>query len=525
MATRAGAHSGRRESRRGAPAELEDVAQLHVPNRWLFMIGVMAASLLQVLDTTIANVAVPHMQASLGATPDTISWVLTSYIVASAVAMPITGWLADRIGMRTLFLAAVSGFIIASALCGIAQNLGEMVLFRALQGISGAFISPLSQTAMLDTTRPSRQPQIIAVWGLGIMIGPILGPLIGGWLTENWNWRWVFYVNLPVGIAALSILLAQLPTRPIQKRRFDLFGFAMLGLALSATQLFLDRGNQADWFNSVEIWIELAVAVSAAWIATIHLITTKNPLFHRALFADMNFVIALLFMIVIGVVMFATMALLPLMLQQLLGYDVIGTGMILMPRGVGILISMQLSSFLMRKGIDARWIVAIGFLIGAWSMTWMAHWSLAVDQYSITVSGLVQGLGIGLVFIPLNVTAFATLPPSLRTDGSSLLNLTRNIGSSVGISVAMTLLARNTQKVHSTLAEHVTPSISSMFDFSSITQFAGYGDAATAMVNAEVTRQAAMVAYIDDFYLMMWLSLAAVPLVFLMRKNTIHARK
>jgi len=525
MATRAGAPSGRRESRRGAPAELEDVAQLHVPNRWLFMIGVMAASLLQVLDTTIANVAVPHMQASLGATPDTISWVLTSYIVASAVAMPITGWLADRIGMRTLFLAAVSGFIIASALCGIAQNLGEMVLFRALQGISGAFISPLSQTAMLDTTRPSRQPQIIAVWGLGIMIGPILGPLIGGWLTENWNWRWVFYVNLPVGIAALSILLAQLPTRPIQKRRFDLFGFAMLGLALSATQLFLDRGNQADWFNSVEIWIELAVAVSAAWIATIHLITTKNPLFHRALFADMNFVIALLFMIVIGVVMFATMALLPLMLQQLLGYDVIGTGMILMPRGVGILISMQLSSFLMRKGIDARWIVAIGFLIGAWSMTWMAHWSLAVDQYSITVSGLVQGLGIGLVFIPLNVTAFATLPPSLRTDGSSLLNLTRNIGSSVGISVAMTLLARNTQKVHSTLAEHVTPSISSMFDFSSITQFAGYGDAATAMVNAEVTRQAAMVAYIDDFYLMMWLSLAAVPLVFLMRKNTIHARK
>jgi DHA2 family multidrug resistance protein len=524
MATAAPA-AGRRPSRRSAPAELEDVAQLHVPNRWLFMVGVMAASLLQVLDTTIANVAIPHMQASLSATPDTISWVLTSYIVASAVAMPITGWLADRIGMRRLFLGAVTGFIIASALCGISQNLGEMVLFRAIQGVSGAFIAPLSQTAMLDTTRPSRQPQIIAVWGLGIMIGPILGPLIGGWLTENWNWRWCFYVNLPVGIAALTILVAQMPTREIRKRRFDLFGFAMLAIALSSLQLFLDRGNQADWFNSAEIWIELAVALSAAWIATVHLVTAKAPLFHRALFADMNFVIAALFMIVIGVVMFGTMALLPLMLQQLLGYDVIGTGMILMPRGVGILISMQLSSFLMRKGIDARWIVAIGFLIGAWSMDWMAHWSLAADQYSITVSGLVQGLGIGLVFIPLNATAFATLPPNLRTDGSSLLNLTRNIGSSVGISVAMTLLARNTQKVHSALAEHVTPSISSMFDLSSIGQFASYGDAATEMVNNIVTQQAAMVAYIDDFYLMMWLSLISVPLVFFMRKNTIHSRR
>jgi MFS transporter, DHA2 family, multidrug resistance protein len=524
MAT-AAPSAGRREPRRAAPAELEDVAQLQVANRWLFMVGVMAASLLQVLDTTIANVAVPHMQASLGATPDTISWVLTSYIVASAVAMPITGWLADRIGMRRLFLIAVAGFIASSALCGIAQNLSEMVLFRAFQGISGAFIPPLSQTAMLDTTKPSRQPQIIAVWGLGIMIGPILGPLIGGWLTENWNWRWCFYVNLPVGIAALVILLAQMPKREIRKRRFDLLGFALIALTLSSLQLFLDRGNEADWFSSVEIWIYLAAAISSAWIAAIHLATSKTPLFHRALFADMNFIIALLFMIVIGVVMFATMALLPLMLQQLMGYDVIGTGMILMPRGIGILISMQLSSYLMRKGADARWIVAIGFLVGAWSMSWMAHWSLAVDQYSITMSGMVQGLGIGLVFIPLNATAFATLPPNLRTDGSSLLNLTRNIGSSVGISVAMTFLARNTQKVHSALAEHITPAASSMFDLSSITQFAGYGDAATAMVNAEVTRQAAMVAYIDDFYLMMWLSLAAVPLVFLMRKNTIHSRR
>ena len=451
--------------------------------------------------------------------------MLTSYIVASAVAMPITGWLADRIGTRRLFLGAVTGFIVASAMCGVAQNLERNGRVSRVPGRLRRVHRPAEPDRMLDTTRPSRQPQIMAIWGLGIMIGPILGPLIGGWLTENWNWRWVFYVNLPVGIAALTILLAQMPSREIRKRRFDLFGFAMLALALSSLQLFLDRGNQADWFNSIEIWIELAVAISATWIAAVHLATSRNPLFHGALFADTNFIIALLFMIVIGVVMFGTMALLPLMLQQLLNYDVIGTGLILMPRGVGILISMQLSSFLMRKGADARWIVAIGFLIGAWSMNWMAHWSLGVDQYNITMSGMVQGLGIGLVFIPLNATAFATLPPDLRTDGSSLLNLTRNIGSSVGISVAMTLLARNTQKVHSALAEHITPSISSMFDLTSIGQFAGYGDAATAMANVEVTRQAAMVAYIDDFYLMMWLSLLSVPLVLFMRKNTIHSRR
>jgi DHA2 family multidrug resistance protein len=514
-----------RRGRRAAPAQLEDVAQLHVPNRWLFMIGVMGASLLQVLDTTIANVAIPHMQASLGATPDTISWVLTSYIIASAVAMPITGWLADRIGLRRLFIGAVTGFILASAMCGLAQNLQEMVLFRTIQGVAGAFIAPLSQSVMLDTTRPSRQPQIIAIWGLGVMVGPILGPLIGGWLTENWNWRWCFYVNLPVGIAALSILLAQMPSRPIRRRRFDLFGFAALAIALSSTQLLLDRGNQGDWFQSFEIWIYAFFALSGGWIAAIHFYSAKEPLFHRELFADTNFVISLMFMVVIGVVMFATMALLPLMLQQLLGYDVIDTGFVLMPRGVGVLISMQVSSYLMRKGFDARYLVSFGFLVGTLALHWMAGWSIEVDRYNVIVSGLVQGLGIGLVFIPLNASAFATLPPHLRTDGSSLLNLTRNVGSSVGISVVMTLFARNLQTSHSALAGHVTPSLSAMFDLSSIGQFQGVGDAALAMVNAEVTRQAAMVAYIDDFYLMQWLSLAAVPLVFLMRSNAIHSRR
>jgi DHA2 family multidrug resistance protein len=498
---------------------IEDVAQLPTQNHLLLIVGVMAATLLQVLDITIANVAIPHMQSTLGATPDTISWVLTSYIIASAVAMPITGWLSDRVGSRRLFIWSVAGFVAASMLCGMAQNLEEMVIFRALQGVAGAFIAPLSQAALLDTTRPSRQSSMIALWGMGVMIGPILGPVLGGWITENWSWRWVFYVNVPVGVMCIAILMAELPSREVTKRRFDLFGFTMIALCLGSIQLLLDRGAQLDWLSSVETWLYLFLIISTAWVAVIHFATARQPLFDRLLFANVNFVLALVFMGVVGVVMFATMALLPPMLQGLFGYDVIDTGMVLMPRGVGVLISMQLSGILLRKGVDARWMVSAGFLIGAWSLWQMAGWSLDVDRYHIVMSGLIQGVGIGLVFIPLQATAFATLPPRLRTDGSSLLNLTRSVGSSIGISVMVTLLTRNTQTSHSDLAAHVTPTVTSMLDLSSLQRFQSYGEAGLQVIDGLVTRQAAMIAYVDDFYLMMWLSLASVPLVLLMRKS------
>jgi MFS transporter, DHA2 family, multidrug resistance protein len=511
-----------RRARKARPAAepVRDVAQLPVENHLLLIVGIMAATLLQVLDITIANVAIPHMQSTLGATPDTISWVLTSYIIASAVAMPITGWLSDRVGSRRLFIWSVAGFVLASMLCGMAQNLEEMVMFRALQGVAGAFIAPLSQAAMLDTTKPSKQSAILALWGMGVMIGPILGPVLGGWITENWSWRWVFYVNVPVGALCLAILMAELPSREVVRRRFDLFGFAMIAICLSCLQLLLDRGTGLDWFASFESWVYAFLILTSAWIAVIHFSTAGDPLFDRHLFTNVNFVIALLFMIVIGVVMFATMALLPPMLQGLFSYDVVDTGMVLMPRGVGVLISMQVSGLLMRKGVDARWMVSLGFLVGAWSLYQMAGWSLDVDKYHIVLSGLIQGLGIGLVFIPLQSTAFATLPPQLRTDGSSLLNLTRSVGSSIGISVMMTLLSRNTTTSHGDLAAHLTPSVTSMIDLSSLERFAQYGESGLGMLDLMVTRQALMVAYVDDFWLMMWLSLASVPMVLIMRKNT-----
>ena len=497
-----------------------DVAALPTRNTTIVVVGIMMASLLQILDTTIANVAIPHMQAALGATPDEISWVLTSYIVASAVAMPMTGWLADRVGSRRLFIVSTAGFVIASMLCGMAQNISEMVLFRALQGATGAFISPLSQSAMLDISKPSRQSQMMAIWGMGIMIGPILGPIIGGTLTENWNWRWVFYVNVPLGAMALLILIARLPSRPIAKKRFDMFGFSMIAIAIGALQLMLDRGNQLDWFDSLEIWIYSVAIVSAVWVGAIHFLTARREtLFNPALFANRNFLVALFFMLAMGMIMFATMALLPPMLQRLFGYSVIDTGWALMPRGVGTLISMQVSSQLVRRGVDPRLLVVTGFVLATVSFWQMAGWSLGVDEFHIVVSGFVQGLGMGLVFIPLNTVAFATLAPFLRTEGSSLLNLFRSLGASVGISITTALLARNVQQSHSDLSSHVTSAVTDLIDVAALDRFQQLGTTALSMVDAEVNRQAAMIAYIDNFHLMMLLSVAAVPLALFLRKS------
>ena len=504
--------------RPAAPAAIDDAIPLHeqVRYRGLLTVAVMGASIIQILDTTIANVAIPHMRAALGATSETVNWVLTSYIIASAVAMPITGWLSDRIGRRQLFLSAVAGFIIASMACGAAQNLEEMVAFRFLQGIFAAFIGPLSQSVMLDINPPERHARAMSIWGMGIMIGPIMGPILGGWLTESVNWRWVFYINLPVGLATLALMWALLPATKTKTRKFDLFGFSMLALGLAALQLMLDRGAQQDWFDSAEIWIELGIAVAALWMFVVHLFTGRETLFNRHMLADRNLVTAMGFMLVIGVVMFASMALLPPMLQNLFGWPVIDTGWVLAVRGIGILMSMWVAGQLLGK-VDARWMVGIGLIVAGVSLWQMSHWSLQMAMRPVIISGLVQGLGMGLVFIPLNTMAFATIPPQYRTDGSSLLNLFRSIGASVGISVVTTLLGSNTQTSHEDLVANITNSSTSLIDPSTADRFGMAGDTAMAMVNAEINRQAAMVAYIDNFWAMMCVTFAAVPLVLLLR--------
>ncbi|MEY4619707.1 MAG: hypothetical protein RIS65_879 [Pseudomonadota bacterium] len=496
-----------------------DQAAYPVKNKALLTLAVMGATIIQILDSTIANVAIPHMQTSLGATMDTITWVLTSYIVASAVAMPITGWLADRIGSRNLFLGAVAGFILASMLCGIATSLTEMVAFRVFQGVCAAFIGPLSQTIMLDINKPSEAPRAMSIWGMGIMIAPILGPMIGGWLTENYNWRWVFYINLPIGIPTLALLWWLLPTRPINRRELDRFGFAMLAIGLATLQLLLDRGQQEDWLQSWEIIIELLVVVAALWMFAMHQMTTNRPMFERLLVTDRNFFISLNMMLLVGMMMFGIFALLPPMLQNLYGYSVYDTGILLAPRGVGIVFAMFIAAKIGSK-VDPRIVVFTGFIMTAASMWVMTRWSLNMDWHWIVYTGLFQGFGMGLVFIPLNGVAFSTLPMRLRTDGSSLLYLFRSLGGSFGISIMTTMLARNMQTSHEDLASHVTSSSMNAIDPASADRLGGIGEAALQVMNLEINRQAAMIAYLDDFKLMMILLIVISPLIFFLKPGT-----
>lgn len=484
--------------------------------RALVTTALMLAVLIQVLDTTIANVALPHMQASLGATQESVNWVLTSYIVAAAITIPISGWLADKVGRKRLLVLAVIGFTIASFLCAIAQSLPEMVAFRAIQGVTGAFLVPLAQSTMFDINPPEKHAQAMALFGGGIMIGPILGPVLGGWLTDSFNWRWVFLVNLPIGALATLMLLRFMPKTPKVARRFDIFGFALLGIALGSLQLMLDRGQQLDWFDSVEIWIEAGLCIGAFWMFVVHTMTARDPLFQRSMFADRNFATGLFFMALTGVLLLAGLALLPPLLQHLYGYSVFQSGVLTSPRGVGTLISMLLAGRLVGK-VDMRLLVALGMALMAISLRMMTHFSIEMGSTPVILSGVVQGLGLGLMFVTVQALAFATLIPAQRTSAASLLNLSRNIGGSIGISIVAALLARNIQTAHADMVGHVTEQVLPTISTGVVSQLGLPGSSALSIADAEINRQAAFIAYLDDFWLMMWVTFAAIPLVLLLR--------
>ena len=487
--------------------------------RLIVTVGVMMAVLLQVLDTTIANVALPHMQASLSATQDTINWVLTSYIVSSAIALPISGWLADQVGRKRLLLISVAGFTIASVLCATATSLGEMVAFRALQGVSGAFIVPLAQATLFDINPREKHGQAMALFGGGVMIGPILGPVLGGWLTDNYNWRWVFLVNLPVGIICWMLMARFMPKTQTHERRFDMFGFTLLALALAGLQLFLDRGEQNDWLSSWEIRLELGLAIAASWMFVVHMATSKHPLFERTMFTDRNFATGLVFMAVTGVLLLAGLALLPPLLQTMYGYSVLQSGFLTAPRGVGTLISMLMAGRLVGK-VDSRMLVGIGVVLMGVSLYMMTGFAIEQPSTPVIESGVVQGLGLGLIFVPLQSLAFETLAPRMRTTAAALLNLSRNIGGSVGISVVSTQLVRMTQVAHADLAHNITEQTIPTLDPTVLqTIFPVAGQAALAYINMEVTRQALFIAYLDDFKLMMLVTFAVLPLLLFMRRG------
>jgi MFS transporter, DHA2 family, multidrug resistance protein len=490
-----------------------------VANRGWITVSIMLATFMQGVDTTIANVALPHMQGSMSASQEQIAWVVTSYIVAAAIMTPLTGWLANRFGVKYVFLISVAGFTLASALCGAAASLAQLVLYRLLQGVCGAALVPLSQAVLLQINPPERHARAMAVWGIGVILGPIIGPALGGWLTDNYEWRWVFYINVPVGIlSVIGIALFIRHTRHGRRDAFDWFGFAALSLAIGALQMLLDRGELKDWFGSTEIWIEATIAGLSLYLFVVHTATaTDRSFLNRELLRDTNCMVGTLMMFVIGIPLYGTMTLLPTMLQDLLNYPVLTTGLATAPRGFGTLIAMILVARLAGR-FDTRVVIALGLLLTGAALWQMTGFSLLMGMSPVVTTGVLQGLGLGFVFTPLSIITFSTLPRHLLTQGTAIFSLMRNIGGSIGISIVEALLDQNTQTVHSRLMEHLRPD-------NPLVQTPHFGrfyslatPAGAAALNAEATRQAAMVAYIDDFLLMMALVVVSLPLILLLRK-------
>ena len=491
-----------------------------VAHRVAITVSIMLATIIQAIDGTIANVALPHMQGNLSAAQDQITWVLTSYIIAAAIATPLTGWLTDRFGLKQVFLVSIAGFTIASVLCGISGPLAEIVLARTLQGFLGAALVPLSQAVLLDINPPQRHGQAMAMWGVGVMVGPIIGPTLGGWLTDSFSWRWVFFINVPVGALAYYGVGRYIRRRdPLRRQRFDAFGFLTLSLALGALQLMLDRGQQNDWFSSTETWVELIVLVVSGSYFVVHtaLSVPGDSFFDYRLLKNSNYVSGALLIFFVGAVLFATRALLPTMLQELFDYPVFLAGLVMAPSGAGTMLAMLVVGRFVGR-VDMRILVAIGLGVSAFGMWLMTRYTLDITPSAIVWPGVIQGIGMGLIFVPLSAATFATLSPEMRADGTAIYSLMRNIGSAVGIALVQVLLVRNTAIVHAGMVANVSAAnpdplhgpLASALDWTQ--------PLAPPVLDALITRQAAMIGYLDNFRLMFWATVIAIPLLLLIRK-------
>lgn len=490
--------------------------------RALITLGVVLTTLMTSIDGTIANTVLPQIRGSVSASDDEILWVLTSFILASTIVTPAIGWLERTLGRRNLLLGALVGFTVASVLCGIASGIVELVIYRVLQGATAAVFIPLSQAILLDINPPKDHARAMSLWGMGAVLGPIIGPILGGWLTDQLNWRWVFFINIPIAIVGFLIMAATLPKRVSRdKHKFDGFGFIVLVVGLIGLQLVLDRGPSAEWFSSSEIWIYLALSAVGFWLFFVHIFTSERPIIHPSILTDANYLLSSGMILLIGVLMFAGMALLPTLMQGLLGYPVLTAGMTQASRGVGTFVSMFLVGRLAGK-IDNRLIILVGISLTGLSYFQMSQFSLDMDQTPIIISGLFQGLGLGLVFVPLMGIAFTTIQPALRTEAASFYTLIRNIGSSLGISVVGVLQIYNSKIAASTMAEHATPDnlnaaeLPASLDLSTA--------AGQAVVEGMIHRQSALIAYIDSFHMLFLMSVAIIPLLlFLRTKRASHA--
>ena len=500
-------------------------AREHVPHRLILVICTVGATLMQALDQTIANVALPYMQGSLSATYEEITWVLTSYITAAAIMTAPVGWLASRFGRKYLFVTCLTGFTLASMLCGAAQSLGQMVAFRIIQGVFGAALVPLSQSTMMDIYPIEKRGQAMAIWGVGVMIGPILGPTLGGYLTELYNWRFVFYINLPFGILATLGLIFFMPrSHPNFNLRFDWIGFTVLSLGIGGFQMMLDRGQHQDWFSSPEIILEAVLGALGVYLFAVHMMTGTKPFIPPAMFRDRNFSAGAAVMFAAGTVLVSSSSLMAPWLQTLANYPVETSGLIMGPRGLGTMAAMLTGGRLTSR-LDPRKLMAFGISMLIWSIWEMTSWTPDVAQWKIMTTITIQGAGLGFLFIPLQVLAFATLPGQYRTDGASLFSLFRNIGAAIGVSVTSSMLAHNTQVLHEEIGSMVTPFNRALAQGGMVTRM---WDPATAhgaaTLDVLINQQAQIIAYNDDYKMMIFTTAPMFLLLLLMRRPRPAAR-
>ena len=486
-------------------------------NRGIVTAAVMLATIMQTLDSTIANVALPHMQGSFSVAQDEVTWVLTSYIVAAAIATPLTGWLANAYGTKRLLLGSMVGFTIASVLCGLAGSIFQMVAYRFLQGVCGAALVPLAQTILLNLYPREKAGGAMAIWGAAVMLGPIVGPTLGGWLTDSYNWRWVFYINVPIGVLAFAAMWIFAEETPHQRRSFDFFGFAMLSLAVGSLQLMLDRGEHKDWLASNEIRVELGLAIAGFWVFLVHSAGARHPFVNLALFKDRNFSSGNIVMFLVSIVILASTALLPTLLQVVLNYPVVTAGFLMTPRGFGTVISMLIVGRLTNRH-DPRLLMLVGFIISAYAFWVPGGWSMDMGWTPIAFAGFLQGAGLGLIFVPLSLSAFGTLPVAFRSEATALFSLVRNVGGSIGISLAENYLAHSIQANHEAIAAAVTPFNEALREPAVAAYWNIHSTVGLSALNGEVTAQASMIAYLNSFMLMAVICAAMIPLLLIMRR-------
>jgi DHA2 family multidrug resistance protein len=490
----------------------------------LILAASMAATSLQSLDTSIANVALPHMQGTMGATQDQISWVLTSYLVASAIGLTLTPTFTARLGRTRYYVLAVSAFTVASMMCGLSQTLGEIVVSRGIQGFAGGALLPLSQSVIIDLyPSPDKRTAAMSAWSLGVLMGPIMGPTIGGYLTDALSWRWVFFINLPAGSLAAIGLALSLPETPRSRDfRFDTLGFLLLGIGVSVLQIMLDRGETLDWFSSQEICLEAAIAGTCLYLFAVHMVTAKQPFISRALFRDMNFVVTSLLTTFIFLAQYSITALLPLMMQTVMNYPPNAAGGVMSSRGLGAIMAAAMINRFARY--TPRLTITVGIVLGSLAIWRMSGFTADVSAWDVGISCGLAGMAFGLCYPPLMVFAFTTLDARFTTEASAVSNLIRSLGGSIGISAMMSLFTTNSQVNHQVLSAHITPfsrTVQALADHTVLNLSSPTG---LALLNGTVEREAAMGAYIDNFYLLCWMTLVLVPFILLVRTGQGGAR-